>query len=131
MFYGYINIIRISHGNVSTFSVHQLALYSGKKQARPKTWFEAFSQLRAYLSTLLEVSEHLVLGALVHPRHIEAKLLAQELFDEICFADSSSAIDGDEFGLVGIDAILYQLNFPFSSNDILLHIFFNFDFLQR
>ena len=24
MFYGYVNIIRISHGNVSTFSVHQL-----------------------------------------------------------------------------------------------------------
>ena len=80
---------------------------------------------------LAEVSEHLVLGALVHPRHVETKLLAQELFDEICFADSSSAIDGDEFGLVGIEAILYQLNFPFSSNDILLHIFFNFDFLQR
>ena len=24
MFYGYVNIIRISHGDVSTFSVHQL-----------------------------------------------------------------------------------------------------------
>ena len=24
MFYDYVNIIRISHGNVSTFSVHQL-----------------------------------------------------------------------------------------------------------
>lgn len=24
MFYGYVNIIRISYGNVSTFSVHQL-----------------------------------------------------------------------------------------------------------
>jgi len=47
------------------------------------------------------------------------------------FCRLSSAINGDEFGLVGIEAILYQLNFPFSSNDILLHIFFNFDFLQR
>ena len=39
----------------------QLALYSGKKQARPKTWFEAFSQLRAYLTTILEAKEEIII----------------------------------------------------------------------
>ena len=32
----------------------QLSAYSGEKRPRPKTWFEAFSQLRDYLSKLPE-----------------------------------------------------------------------------
>ena len=39
----------------------QLALYSGKKQPKPKNWFEAFSQLRAYLSTPLEEREQIII----------------------------------------------------------------------
>ena len=44
-----------------TYFSEQLALYSGSKQARPKTWFEAFSQLRSYLATLIEEKEQIVI----------------------------------------------------------------------
>lgn len=44
-----------------TYFSEQLYLYSGKKQSRPKTWFEAFSQLREYLTTLLEKKSPIII----------------------------------------------------------------------
>lgn len=54
-------VYQCSKNEMLAYFSEQLALYSGKKQAIPKNWFEAFSQLRAYLSTLLEEREQIVI----------------------------------------------------------------------
>lgn len=54
-------VYQCSKNEMLAYFSEQLALYSGKKQPRPKTWFEAFSQLRAYLSTLLEEKEQIII----------------------------------------------------------------------
>lgn len=54
-------VYQCSKNEMLAYFSEQLTLYSGQKQARPKTWFEAFSQLRAYLSTLLEEREQIII----------------------------------------------------------------------
>lgn len=54
-------VYQCSKNEMLAYFSEQLALYSGKKQARPKNWFEAFSQLRTYLSTLLEEREQIII----------------------------------------------------------------------
>ncbi len=53
-------VYRCTKTEMLTYFTEQLAYYSGRRQARPKTWFEAFSQLRAYLSVLLEERERVI-----------------------------------------------------------------------
>ena len=54
-------VYQCSKNEMLAYFSEQLALYSGKEQPKPKTWFEAFSQLRAYLSTLLEEREQIII----------------------------------------------------------------------
>ncbi len=54
-------VYQCSKNEMLAYFSEQLALYSGKKQPEPKNWFEAFSQLRAYLSTLLEEEKQIII----------------------------------------------------------------------
>ena len=54
-------VYQCTKAEMLTYFSEQLYLYSGKKQAKPKTWFEAFSQLREYLTTLIEQKEHIII----------------------------------------------------------------------
>ena len=46
-------VYQCSKAELLNYFSEQLSFYSGKKQPRPKTWFDAFLQLRNYLSTLV------------------------------------------------------------------------------
>ncbi len=54
-------VYQCAKSDLLSYFSEQLASYSSKKQPRPKTWFEAFSQLRAYLSTILDEKEQLII----------------------------------------------------------------------
>ncbi len=54
-------VYQCSKTEMLAYFSEQLALYAGKKQAKPKTWFEAFSQLRAYLMAQLEERDRLII----------------------------------------------------------------------
>lgn len=54
-------VYQCSKAEMLTYFSQQLAYYAGRKQSKPKTWFEAFSQLREYLATLLPQKEQIVI----------------------------------------------------------------------
>lgn len=54
-------VYQCSKAEMLSYFSEQLCMYAGKKHKKPKTWFEAFSQLREYLSTLLKKNERIVI----------------------------------------------------------------------
>ncbi len=54
-------IYQCSKMEMLTYFSEQLSLYTGRKQAKPKDWFEAFSKLRSYLMSILEEKGQLII----------------------------------------------------------------------